>query len=541
MVAMTPLSLIRFLLSPWRHPRASPPPESLLDETCRRAAELAAVDPAQAIPDGGPLERFVRGRHAARGEELGERAAERMAVLQGAVAAEKGDTVAARAIAARARDEWERERAELEAAVHRVVAAEAAVARAQEKRDELSPREKGYLGCVMKWVLVIAVALALAPLVFLSMEFMDDLYLQILVTAAATAGIFAAEHALGYALAHAAQHVPRRTGIAALIAAGVAVAALIAAAEYYAGDLRNKAGQAAQETFDPTAVLQGQGTGLTSFIEMTWTIPLGIGATLAGSLVVAFYALGHRGREVAARLEEAGGELEQARAEHREAVRRTGHLRAAYDAAEAATDGVAGRARRAEAELAGADVAARHARAAAEGHRDGALGAAEMAYHAARARRAEVDRLREAAEAREAASAEREQERRRDHLEREDARRSRREARAAERRERRRARVAERRERREAAYARASGGLRAVAGRTPDAVRFGGPATTAGLLVLGLGGPATLAVGAAIAGLTAARATADVLRRRTTARPLPAHDAPIQAEISTNGTRKDPV
>ena len=50
------------------------------------------------------------------------------------------------------------------------------------------------------------------------------------------------------------------------------------------------------------------------------------------------------------------------------------------------------------------------------------------------------------------------------------------------------------------------------------------------------------AVGAAAAGLTAARATADVLRRRRPiATPLPAHDAPIHAEISTNGTRKDPV
>ena len=539
---MTPLSLIRFLFSPWRHPRASPPPESLLDETCRRAAELAAVDPAQAIPDGGPLERFVRGRHAAHDEELRERSAERMAVLHGSVAAEKADAVAARAIAARARDEWERERAELAAAVQRVVAAEAAVARSREERDGLSPREKGYLGGAMKWVLVVAVALALAPLVFLSVEFMDDLYLQIVVTAAATAGIFAAEHALGYALAHAARHVPRRMGIAALIGAGIAVAALIAAAEYYAGDLRNKAGQAAEETFDPTAVLHGQGTGLTSFIEMTWTIPLGIGATLAGSLIVAFYALGHRGREVAARLEEAGGELERARAGHAGAVRRTAQLRAAYDAAEAAADAVAGRARRAEAELAGADVAGRHARAAAEGHRDGDLGAAEMAYHAARARRAEVDRLREAAEAREAARAEREQEREQQRHDREDARRQRRAARAAERRDRRTTRAIERRAGRAAAYARASRALQIVAGRTPGAVRFGGPAATAGLVVLGLGGPATLAVAATTAGLTAARVTADVLRRRRpVAPPLLAPDAPIHAELSTNGTRKDPV
>ena len=40
------------------------------------------------------------------------------------------------------------------------------------------------------------------PLVYLSMEFLDDPVTQIIVVAAAGAAIFAAEHALGFAMAH---------------------------------------------------------------------------------------------------------------------------------------------------------------------------------------------------------------------------------------------------------------------------------------------------------------------------------------------------
>ena len=62
----------------------------------------------------------------------------------------------------------------------------------------------------MKWVLVICVAVAVLPLVHLSMESLDNPLTQNIVVVAAGAAIFAAEHALGYAMAHLGQHWSRR-------------------------------------------------------------------------------------------------------------------------------------------------------------------------------------------------------------------------------------------------------------------------------------------------------------------------------------------
>ncbi len=296
---MTPLSLIRFLFSPWRHPRASPPPESLLDETCRRAAELAAVDPAAGDPrrrptralrprpprrarrgapralgraDGGPPRQRRRGegrrgrraRHRRpRPRRVGARA--RGARSRGAAGGRGGGGRragaggAGRALAAR--EGLPGGRHEMGAGGRRSprprpprLPLHGVHRRSSTCRSSSPPRRR---------------PASSPPSTRLGTRWRTP------------PGTY-----------RAAWGSRRSSGRGSL------VAALIAAAEYYAGDLRNKAGQAAEETFNPTAVLQGQGTGLTSFIEMTWTIPLGIGATLAGSLIVAFYALGHRGREV---------------------------------------------------------------------------------------------------------------------------------------------------------------------------------------------------------------------------------------------------
>ena len=162
------IRFLRFLVSPWRRGSLTPTPvhvapagpESLLDETCRRAAELAALEPEQVIAEGGPLERFVRGRHAALKDELSRRTAEQVAALQGDVDAQAADELAARAAAGRARSDWERERAAEDEAAQRVAEAESAVTRLQQERDGLSLRAQGYLGGPMKWLLVILVAAA---------------------------------------------------------------------------------------------------------------------------------------------------------------------------------------------------------------------------------------------------------------------------------------------------------------------------------------------------------------------------------------------
>ena len=210
------IRFLRFLVSPWRRGSltATPVhvpgrPESLLDETCRRAAELAALDPEQVIAEGGPLERFVRGRHAAHKDELSERTAERMAALQGDVDAQAADELAARAAPGAPAATGSASGRGGRGRVSVWPTAETTVTRLQQERDKLSLREKGYLGGSMKWLLVILVAAALTPLVYMSMEFLDDPFKQMIVMAASRAGILVAEHALGFAIAHVAQHVPR--------------------------------------------------------------------------------------------------------------------------------------------------------------------------------------------------------------------------------------------------------------------------------------------------------------------------------------------
>jgi hypothetical protein len=526
-------------------------PESLLDETCRRAAELAALEPEQVIAEGGPLERFVRGRHAALKDELSERTAERVAGLKGDVDAQAADELAARAAAGRARSDWERERAAEEEAARRVVEAEMTIARLQQERDKLSLREKGYLGEPMKWLLVILVAAALTPLVYMSMEFLDDPLKQVIVMVASCAGILVAEHALGFAIAHVAQHVPRWARLEALIWAGIAIGLCIFAAEYLAGELRDTVGEAAAASggFDPEAAARGEVASSTPFISMMWTVPLGIAATLAGSLVVAFYSLGHPGRELKGQVKSARHELQRVRRDHAAAEERSAEQRAALEAAETDADAVAGAARRAKEELQGAERANGHARDAGDGHLVSNLAAAEMAYHAARAQRAEVIRLKDADDARRAEEEERQRQEMAARNEQEEAERELRDEREDARRKEQARKVDARRRRRAEALQRAGRLIRTAAGRSADAVRAGGPATSAGLLVYGLGGPTLLSLGAAAAGLTATRLVTDARRARQRAQvpvsmvpadhTAPAGHVPALNGASSDGSRKE--
>jgi hypothetical protein len=548
------IRFLRLLVSPWRRSNLTPTPvhvtpagpESLLDETCRRAAELAALEPEQVIADGGPLERFVRGRHAALNDELSERTAERVAALKGSVDAKAADELAARAAAGRARSDWQRERAAEEEAAQRIADAETTVTRLQQERDKLSLREKGYLSEPMKWLLVILVAAALTPLVYLSMEFLDDPMWQIIVTFASCAGILVAEHALGFAIAHVAQHVPRWARLEALIWSGIVIGLCIFAAEYLAGELRYTVGEAAATSggFNAADAAKGVVADTTPFVSMMWTVPLGIAATLAGSLVVAFYALGHPGRELEQQVKGAKDELRRVRDDHAAAEQRCADQRAALEAAETAADAVAGVARRAKEELQGAELANHHARDAQDGHLVSNLAAAEMAYHSARAQGAEAIRLKNAEDAR---RAEEEERRRREvaaRNEQEEAERELRDERREARRKERAEKTAARRRRRAEAVHRAGRLIRVAAGHSADAVRAVGPATTSGLLVHGLGGPMLLSLGAAAAGLTATRLVTDARRaRRRAETPVPMatveHITPAGHVPALNGASSD--
>jgi hypothetical protein len=135
--------------------------------------------------------------------------------------------------------------------------------------------------------------------------------------------------------------------------------------------------------------------------------------------------------------------------------------------------------------------------------------------------------------------------------EREEARHVRREereeARRVRRANRRGARRLRREKRRSDRRARTARAARAVANGAPHLVRLGGPAATAGSLVLGLGEPALLAVAAGTAGLTLAHAIGP---RRPKSPAAPAHlraqehrvlpsDLPSLNGTSANGTQKE--
>ena len=263
---------------------------------------------------------------------------------------------------------------------------------------------RGYVGHALKWVLVLAVALALAPLVYLSMEYLDDPVVQILVTVAASAGIFAAEHAIGFGMAHIAQHVGRRARLGWLFAAAALVTAAMVGAEVYAGHTRDQASAllTGGTGFDPTAAAHGAAAAQPDTVSMMWTVPLGIGATIAGSLIVALYVLGGPGRDLKKRIKEGKALLAAAEQEQRAVEPRADRSRARYEQAEAATGAIAGRTARARAEIRGAEQAETHARAAEDGERTSNLAAAEIAYHAERARRVDAERERAAAETRRA-------------------------------------------------------------------------------------------------------------------------------------------
>jgi hypothetical protein len=401
----------------------------------------------------------------------------------------------------------------------------------------------------MKWLLVIFVALAVLPLVYLSMEFLDDPLTQIIVVVAAGAAIFAAEHALGYAMAHLAQHWSPRARLSWLFGVAGVVAACVVGAEFYAGRLRDQVGRSAGTgAFDAAAAASGRVAEHSDFVSMMWTVPLGIGATIAGGLIVAVYILGGPGRQLGKRIKDEKRLLAAAREDHDAAEPRFLDARGRYEDAQAAADAIAGRTQRAKAEISGAELAEAHARSAEDGAALSNLAAAEIAYHAERERRVERGRERNAEEARSVQREqqdnahrtrleEREEQQRRERLTREDDERTRRESRRAARHERR----ARRRER-------LAGAARAVASKAPDGIRLGGPAATAMLLVAGLGGPALLAAAAGSAGLTAAHL---LTRGRRTARASSAGPVVLDTAASngvahpivtsTPGSRKEPA
>ena len=546
-----------------------PGSESVLDEACRRAAQAAVVEPDEATGDSGLLERLVTGRHDARQEAVSERTAERIAELEGTIAAEDDDRAAAKAAAERARDEWYEDRAVVAAATDRVDAARDDLNGWRRDRNALPLRARGYVGHALKWVLVLAVALALAPLVYLSMAYLDDPVVQILVTVAASAGIFAAEHAIGFGMAHIAQHVGRRARLGWLFAAAALVTAAMVGAEVYAGHTRDQASAllTGGTGFDATAAAHGAAAAQPDAVSMMWTVPLGVGATIAGSLIVALYVLGGPGRDLKKRIKEGKALLAAAEHEQRVVEPRADRSRARYEQAEAATGAIAGRTARARAEVRGVEQAETHARAAEDGERTSNLAAAEIAYHAERARRAEAERERAAVEARrgaqlvrdDAAQAHREdrddaqlrerdersdaRDQRRD--ERGDARRQRRNERADARRrrrnERRQARRGARRQRRAERFARVGRAAHAVGSHASDGVRLGGPAATAGLLAAGLGAPGLIAVAAGSGGLTAAHLLTRSRRRSPAtappaAGPGPAAPATASAPLASTST-----
>jgi hypothetical protein len=559
---------------------SGPGSDPVLDEACRRAVEAAGVGHDDATGESGLLARLVGGRHDARQEALSERTAERIAALEGTIAAEEDDRAAARAAAERARDEWHEDRAVVAAATGRVDAARDDLKGSRRERNALPLRARGYVSAPLKLFLVTAVAVALAPLVYLSMEYLDDPVVQVLVTLAASAGIFVAEHAIGFGMAHIAQHVGRRARIGWLFVAAALITAAMVGAEVYAGQTREQAtGIFTGGTgFDANAAVHGAAAAQPATVSMLWTVPLGIGATLAGSLIVALYVLGGPGRELKKGIKDGKAALAEAEQEHRAVEPRAERSRARYEQAEAAAGAVAGRTARARAEIRGAQLAETHARAAEDGERSSNLAAAEITYHAERARRAEWERERTAAESRrteqvahdEAAQAQRQdrddarerelavrsdaRQHRRDERgdarrnrreERADAKRNRRDARGDARRtrrdERRQARRTARRQRRAERFARVGRAARAVGDRASDGVRLGGPAATAGLLAAGLGAPGLIALAAGSGGLTAAHLLTRSRRRPATATaptgavasapaaPAPAPVASVQA------------
>jgi hypothetical protein len=540
--------------------------DPVLEEACRRAVQAAVIEPGDATGDDGLLARLVGGRHDARQEVLSERTAERIAALEGTIAAEEDDRAAARAAAERARDEWHEDRAAVAAAAERVDAARDDLRGWRRERNALPLRARGYVGHTLKWVLVLAVALALAPLVYLSMQYLDDPVVQILVTLAASAGIFAAEHAIGFGMAHIAQHVGRRARIGWLFVAAAVVTAAMVGAEFYAGQTRDQATAilTGGTGFDAGAAAAGTATTGADTVSMLWTVPLGIGATIAGSLIVALYVLGGPGRELKKRIKDGKALLAEAEQEHRAVEPRAERGRARYEQAEAAAGAIAGRTARARAEIRGAEVAETHLRLAEEGERTSNLAAAEIAYHGERARRAEWERERAAADARraeqvaqdEAAQAHREdrddarlrereqrsdaEQQRRD--ERGDARRTRRDARADARRtrrdERRGARRTARRQRRAERFARVGRVAHAVGDHASDGVRLGGPAATAGLLAAGLGAPGLIALAAGSCGLTAAHLLTRSRRRPTAATAAGAATAAASAPVEPTATSR---
>ena len=108
---------------------ADPVSGPVLEEARRHAADAAVLAPEAAIGTDAPLERFVRGRHASRQEEISARTAERIAVLEGEIAAEESDAAAARAASERAHAVWLEERRTLDAVKGRVDAARSALRR----------------------------------------------------------------------------------------------------------------------------------------------------------------------------------------------------------------------------------------------------------------------------------------------------------------------------------------------------------------------------------------------------------------------------
>ncbi len=253
-------------------------------------------------------------------------------------------------------------------------------------------------------VLVLAVALALTQLVYLSMEYLDDPFVQVLVTVAASAGIFAAS-TRSVRDGALAQHVgaPRPAAVAVRGRRRSSPRRWSAPRSTPASCATRRARcSRAGPGSTPTAAAHGAGRRAARL-------------RLDDVDRAARDRRDDRGqpdrravrpRRTGARAQEAhqGGQGPAGRcragAARRRAARRPqpGALRAGR-----------GRHRRdrgpdarARAEIRGAEQAETHARAAEDGERTSNLAAAEIAYHAERARRVDAERERAAAETRRA-------------------------------------------------------------------------------------------------------------------------------------------
>jgi hypothetical protein len=374
--------------------------QSTMNAAAWRATGLADLPPEQVLGDDGPLQRFVTGLATWRKASQASQAEERLATLRAAIAAEQAEHAQARAAAARAGRAFDEATAAVEPLEAKMREATAAVVELRRERNAMSLRERGYVPAWLKQVLVVAVAIALLPLIYLSMDFMDSWLVQGMVAVGALCAILAVEHGFGFSLAHVAQHASPRMRHVGMAALGASIAGLLIVAEVMAGQARTDEANAklAAPVFNAADAVSGApAVPAEPVVSTMWTVPLGIAATLAGAIIVALYALGKPGTAVKERIAVAERELREATGALTAARGRRETLRAQLDACERAADEVTVRARRAEAELEVAGLAAEHVRAAGDADLVANIAAAEIQYWMERSERGEHanDRQRE--------------------------------------------------------------------------------------------------------------------------------------------------